>query len=155
MSREQSDFGTPETQAQGGGIDLGHNTDGQRVGKLRGAIHFDVLLARGVVTDKQHLAGEYLRRDAYASGKFAYIKSSADFSVKGNITEQSADFMIDAGRRFAEAIDSLVGWEKLAVNNVVIDDSYLKSISSSPTKQRRAVGYLRSGLDRLIKFYGI
>lgn len=153
--REQSDLGTTETQRKGNGIDLGYTPEGQRVGKLRGALHFDILFARGVIDHKQFTAGERLRDDAYSSGQFAHIKSSADFSVKGNVTEFMADRIAESGKRYRDAVSCLMGWEKLTIQIVVVDDGYMKNTSTSPAKQRRAVNYLRDGLDRLVKFYGV
>lgn len=152
VSPVESDYGCHETQQKGGGIDIGYTADGDHVGKLKYQNHFDYLYNRGVVDDLQWAAGEYLRRDAYVSGQFAYIKSSADFSVGGNNTDEQAPFVADTKKRYISAMKSLCYQEAFIINIIVIDDGY---ITGSWRKVKSANIILRDGLNSLIKFYGL
>lgn len=150
-THQESDFGTPETNSQGGGITKGYSTESGKVAKLNHQNHFDWMLHRGVVSEKQWEAGERLRRDAYISGQFAYIKSSADFSVKGNISSEPAEFVADAEVRYRAALKTLAIEELKMVNIYVIDDGYI--MEKNRRKQIANLTSLRHGLDTLIKYY--
>lgn len=150
----ESDFGTEQTQAQGGGITKGYSTESGKVARVNHQTPFDVLHHRGLIDDKQWEAGERLRRDAYVSGKFAYIKSSADFSVKGHITDQAADYIAEASIRYSNAIKSLDRYEEAIVSLIVIEEGYIKFITDRKLRLN-GMAILRSGLDSLVKIYGV
>lgn len=152
--QQESDFGTLETQKQAGGIVKGYTSENDKVARVNHQSPLDVLLHRGRITDKQWAGGEHLRRDAYVAGKFAFVKSSADFSVKGNIDEQPVDYVVDVSDRYNRAIRSLDRKEEAIVSLVVIDEGYIKWISDRKLRLQ-GMDILRNGLDVLVKFYGV
>lgn len=154
VGTQESDFGTPETQYHGGGITKGYNAQNEKVGRVNKQAPVDVLYHRGCIGDRQWQAAEYLRRDAKASGKFAYVRSSADFSVSGTVTEEAAEFITDARARYNRAIGCLDRYEEAVVSLVVIEEGYIKWITERKLRIN-GMGILRSGLDTLIKFYGV
>lgn len=153
MSRQESDFGTLETQQQGNGIDKGYTADGDKVGKIREQNHFDWMRNRHIIDDKQWQAGEYLRNDAYISGQFAFVKSSADFTIKGNIPDEPAYLVTKAKEKYKAAMKELSFDQARVINIYVIDDGYITEIKKSV--QRKNMDALRDGLDVLVRFYGV
>lgn len=149
-----SDFGTFETQFQSGGISKGYTADGQRVGKVRYQSPIDILYHRDRIDDKQWAAAERLRQDAQNSGKFSYVKSSADFSVKGNRKDEPAEWMIRAGNKYKEALSTLTNEEKSIAIFVVLEEGFVKWLTDVKLKLI-ALDILRGALDKLAKYYGI
>lgn len=152
MIKNESDYGTPETQAQGGGITKGYTEENERVAHINSQNHFDTLYARGHIDDKQWQAGEYLRRDAYMAGQFAYVRSSADFSVRGNVPDEPAEFIYRAKEKFKDAMAQLDAGQTLAIEIIVLDDGY---IPGGWRRVKRGIQHLRAGLDVLVKVYGV
>lgn len=151
-TRETSDFGTDEVRDRMGGVIIGYTADGLKIARGKYQNRFDYLLHKTIISDKQHEAGERLRVDAYRSGKFAYVRSSADHSVRGNIPDSPAEFIIRARENFKAALGMMTAEEIKIVNVYVIDDGYLEVKRAAREKNMMT---LRSGLDALIKFYGI
>lgn len=149
-----SDFGTLETQLQSGGISKGYTADGQRVGKVRYQSPIDILYHRDRIDDKQWAAAERLRQDAQNSGKFSYVKSSADFSVKGNRKDEPAEWMIRAGNKYKVALSTLTNEEKSLVIFVVIEEGFIKWLTDVKLKIV-AMDILRRALNILVKYYRI
>jgi hypothetical protein len=152
--QQESDFGTPETQKQGGGITKGYATEGGKVARVKHQSPIDVLYHRHRIDDRQWEGAERLRNDAQMSGKFSYVKSSADFSVKGNRDDEPAECVVRASKRYNDALSMLSNEEKSIVLYVVIEEGIIKWISDYKLRQT-AVGILCGALDKLVKFYGV
>lgn len=158
---QESDFGTPETQLRGGGIRIGYNDENEKVGQLKKQNHFDELFARDIIDETQHAAGKYLQCEAERAGQFSYIKSSADFGVKGNVNEYAAESILEAKNRYNQALSILDNKgirgisEREVILRIVVTDGYLTNFTKNAGKLRRVRGLLHSGLDKLIKHYGI
>lgn len=161
MSTRESDFGTQETADQAGGLDIGYTAEGAKVGKVRYQNHFDKLLVLETICLKQWQAGDRLRNDADRAHQFAEIRSSADIDPRGNMTDYAADALIDAQRRYRDIISMFdkIGTygisERAVILKIVIDDGYLTNFSRSAIKLRHVRFGLHSGLNKLIKYYGI
>lgn len=161
MSTRESDFGTDETRAQAGGIEVGYTAEGAKVGKVRYQNHFDKLLVLESISLKQWQAGDRLRSDANRAGQFAEIRSSADADPRGNMTDYAADALIDAQRKYRDILSILdnVGKygisERAVIQKIVVDDGYLKDFSRSAVKLRHVRVGLFSGLDKLIRHYRV
>jgi hypothetical protein len=161
MQHIDSDFGTPETQAQGGGITKGYTAEGEKVAKVNHQNGFDRLLAYSIITEQQHRAGEYFRRDAEKAHQFAYIKSSSDKDVKGNMTEYAAESIADAKRLYREIVSILDGTliggmsEQHVIQKIVIDDGYLTNFTKNAGKLRKVRAHLHNGLNKLIRHYRV
>lgn len=151
---QESDFGTPETQKQGGGITKGYTAEGGKVAKVNHQNPIDMLLNMGKIDDKQYKAAEILRQNAKTAGKFSFVKSSADFSVQGNKHDEPAEWVVMASQRYNNAISMLTNEEKSIVIYIVIEEGYIRWISNDKLR-RTAMPLLRQALDVLIKFYRI
>jgi hypothetical protein len=157
-----SDFGTPETQRRG--IEVGYNSDGDRVARVSSQNRLDTLWSRGLVDDDQYYAGRQLQQDHRAAGLAVVIRSSADFSVTGVIAS-AQEVYLDAIKRFTDATDTLTKAEKAIVRWIVLDDGYLKDLKQSVDEdddkrqdpQFMHLGYnlLRDALDKIAKEYGL
>lgn len=154
IKNQESDFGTIETQTQGGGITKGYTAEGGKVARVKHQSPVDILYHRHRIDDKQWVAAERLRHDAQASGKFAYVKSSADFSVKGNGNDDPAKWVLESSERYNNALSALSNEEKSIVLYVVIEEGYIKWITERKLRHA-AVDILRSALDILAKCYGV
>lgn len=158
---QESDFGTPETQLRGGGVRIGYTEENEKVAIVKIQNHFDELFARHIIDHQQHSAGKFLQCEAEKAGQFSYIKSSADFDVKGNCKEYAVDVLLDARVTYNNSLAILddKGFrgisERLVIECIVIDDGYLTNFTKNAGKLRRVRGLLHSGLDKLIKHYGI
>ncbi len=148
----ESDFGTPETQKQGGGVTKGYSTESGKVARVRHQCPFDIIYHRGHIDDKQFIAGDRLRTDGYISGKFPYVKSSADFSVKGNRLDDPTTAMINASECYKNALASLDRYEASIAHLIIMEEGYLKWISDRKLRLN-AMTILRSALDTLVKHY--
>lgn len=151
--RSESDFGTDETRRQSGGADYGYTADGGKIAKARYQNYFDYLLHRGTISSKQWDAGERLRRDAMKAGCYSYIKSSADHTVRGNSSDEPAEFIVMARERLTNALASLDFSQRNIINIYVVDDGYLKTRSGWQCRQNIAT--LRNALDLLARFYRV
>lgn len=158
---QESDFGTPETQLRGGGIRIGYSDENEKVGQVKKQNHFDELFARDIIDDKQHSAGKMLQCEAERAGQFSRIPSSADFSVKGNGSEYAADALMDAKSTYNASLSILDSKglrgisEREVILRIVVTDGYLTNFTKNAGKLRRVRGFLHSGLDKLIKHYGL
>lgn len=154
VKHQESDFGTPETQKQGGGITKGYSTESGKVARVNHQAPVDVLCHRGNIDYKQWCGAERLRQDAQTSGKFSYVKSSADFSVKGNRDDEPAEWVTKASKRYNLALSCLDNEEKSIMLYVVIEEGYIKHITERKLRNT-AVDILQRALDKLVKFYGV
>lgn len=158
---QESDFGTPETQLRGGGIRIGYTGENDKVATVKYQNHFDEIYARKIIDDKQHAAGKMLQCEAERAGIFSYIESSADFSVKSNSNEYPAESILDAKKRYNRSLSLLEQKglrgisEREVIRCIVVTDGYLTSFTKNAGKLRRVRGLLHSGLDKLIKHYGL
>lgn len=150
----ESDFGTPETQSQGGGVTKGYSTEGGKVVRVRHQTPLDQLLNMDKISDRQWEAAERFRQNAMTSGKFSYVKSSADFSVKGNSKDDPVDWVIKASKNYNGALAALSEEEKNIVIYVVLEEGYIRWITERKLRHT-AISILCRALDVLIKFYGI
>lgn len=154
VKHQESDFGTPETQAQGGGVTKGYSTESGKVARVNHQSPIDILYHKKCIDDKQWAAAERLRQDAHVAGKFSYVKSSADFSIKGNRDDEPAECVVRASKRYVDAISILEHQERSILIYVVLEEGYIRWITERKLRYT-AVNILRSALDKLIKFYGV
>ncbi len=152
---EESDFGTIETQKQGGGVYKGYTADGGKVAVLLEGTHLAYLLKRGNISDKQALAGDYFFRDALIAGKVPFVKSSCDHEVRCNTNTDPFEMMIRASFNLEKALRLFSFDEYTLIHRVVIKG---EAVGAQGTKWREArvnMQILCSALDSLVKFYGI